>query len=712
MRILSKKTALLSAVLLITGLLTGCGSNSKKDGTLTLKSSPFPEIQGRSDIAAELKIGGKTCSLTIDPDTTLLSGQCSDLSLGTLSYTLDYRHTPSGAVVARADGTITIAAGGNAVIDIPPLEKKLGLDDDEDGFTNLEEVLAGTDPENPDPGASLVKLVVTLSGVGTGNVLYDPPGIDSPTYNKLYAKNAVVTLTAVPSTGYAFAGWGGDCTGTAPSITVTMAADKTCTAAFGVPWTLSTLDSAGTVGQYSSIALDSANKVHIAYYDATDGYLKHITDAAGSWGLPELVDPSGDVGRNASIAVDSTDRVHIAYYDATNRDLKYATNAGGSWIETTVDSSGDAGQYTSIALDATNKVHIGYYDVSNTALKYAACSTNCTVTSSWAVLQVDNSSDVGQFASLAVDTTGKRYIGYYDATNGDLKYAESISPVNLFFDDFESGIGQWTADPPWGLTTSSFHSGSNSATDSPIGNYANSVAVSLTMTVTITGLAELSFWHKYSTAALLDQARVDISTDGGTTWPILHSSYSGQSPDWTPVSIDLSSYIDQPVLIRFILITDESSNYDGWYIDDVAITENHAAATVDTAGDVGQYASIALDSMNKVHMSYYDATNRDLKYATNATGSWTTTTIDNGGDVGRDSSIALDSNNKIYIAYYDATNGDLKYTTNATGSWVAYTIDSAGDVGRYASIAVDSNSNVHIAYYDATNKDLKYAASQ
>jgi hypothetical protein len=722
MRILSKKNALLYAAILIAGLLTGCGSNSKKDGTLILKSSRFGAIQGRSDIAAELKIGGKTCSLTIDPATTLLSGQCPDLSLGTLSYRLDYYQLTSsgrGAVVAQAGGTITIVAGGNAVIVIPPLDTS--LDDDNDGYTNLNEVLAGTDPENPDPGASLVKLVVTLSGAGTGTVLYAPPGIDSLLYNKLYTKDILggVTLTAVPDTGYAFAGWGGDCTGAASPFILTMDADKACTATFNVPWTLSTLDSAGTVGQYASIALDSANKVHIAYYDATDGYLKHITDAAGSWGLPEPVDTNGDVGRNASIAVDSSDQVHIAYYDATNGDLKYATNASGLWMPTTVDSSGDVGQHTSIAFEGANKVHIGYYDVSNTALKYAACSTSCTVTSNWATLLVDNSSDVGQFASLVVDGTGTRHIGYYDASNGDLKYAESIPPANakLFSDDFESGLDplKWTADPPWGLTTSSFHSSSNSATDSPIGNYANNAGVSLTMTapVTITGLAELSFWHKYSTEPNADFARVDISTDVGTNWSILHL-YSGLSPDWpnwTPVSIDLSRYIDQSVLIRFILLTDFSSNFDGWYIDDVAVTENYSASTVDTAGDVGQYASIALDSMNKVHMSYYDATNHDLKYATNITGSWVTATIDSGGDVGMDSSIAVDSNNNVHITYYDATNGNLKYATNATGSWIAYVIDSAGDVGQYTSIAVDSNGKVHIAYYDATNKDLKYAAS-
>jgi len=129
-------------------------------------------------------------------------------------------------------------------------------------------------------------------------------------------------------------------------------------------------------------------------------------------------------------------------------------------------------------------------------------------------------------------------------------------------------------------------------------------------------------------------------------------------------------------------------------------------------GDVGEYSSIATDSNNKVHISYYDNTNYDLKYATNASGSWETYTIDSEGDVGWYTSIAIDSNNKVHISYHDYTNYDLKYATNASGSWETYTIDSEGDVGWWnTSIAIDSNNKVHISYHDNTSYDLKYATN-
>lgn len=62
------------------------------------------------------------------------------------------------------------------------------------------------------------------------------------------------------------------------------------------------------------------------------------------------------------------------------------------------------------------------------------------------------------------------------------------------------------------------------------------------------------------------------------------------------------------------------------------------------------------------HISYYDSTNKDLKYATKnpATSAWTLTTVDSGGDVGQHSSLdvddvhlAFDGSVVIHISYYD-----------------------------------------------------------
>lgn len=139
-------------------------------------------------------------------------------------------------------------------------------------------------------------------------------------------------------------------------------------------------------------------------------------------------------------------------------------------------------------------------------------------------------------------------------------------------------------------------------------------------------------------------------------------------------------------------------------------SNNWQITIVDKSSMVGGYISSCIDSNNRLHVSYYDYSNGNLKYATNESGDWNTYTIDSTGDVGQYTSIAVDSNNKIHISYFDYTNLSLKYTTNESGDWIIYTIDdkSSGVVGTYSSITIDNNNKAHISYYDHSGY-LKYA---
>ena len=137
----------------------------------------------------------------------------------------------------------------------------------------------------------------------------------------------------------------------------------------------------------------------------------------------------------------------------------------------------------------------------------------------------------------------------------------------------------------------------------------------------------------------------------------------------------------------------------------VTSTIDHAYQSV-----LGWYTSIAVDSEDKIHISYFNNTlgGYDLKYATDASGSWVTEVLDSAGVVGKYTSLAIDSNDNMHICYYDETNTALKYATDASGSWSYETIDDDGAVGWETSMAVDSDDSLHISYYDATNGDLKY----
>ena len=151
-------------------------------------------------------------------------------------------------------------------------------------------------------------------------------------------------------------------------------------------------------------------------------------------------------------------------------------------------------------------------------------------------------------------------------------------------------------------------------------------------------------------------------------------------------------------------------------VSDSIVMENILTlATIDTStttGNVGSYSDVAVDSKGKIHISYvhevfdwvYGDFVYDVKYATNAGGTWTIAVIDSGILAPGFTSIALDSSDHVHISYphWDATTGDktVQYTTNAGGSWVSTPVTSIalGRGGDSAAIAVDSNDHAHICY--------------
>jgi uncharacterized repeat protein (TIGR02543 family) len=96
-----------------------------------------------------------------------------------------------------------------------------GTDDpDNDGVSNHDEYLDGTDPT--DPTSVFPRLTVSASG---GHVSASP---FVPKYSYLQP----VRLTAIPAPGFTFTGWGGDLSGTANPMVLNMNRSKSVTAMF------------------------------------------------------------------------------------------------------------------------------------------------------------------------------------------------------------------------------------------------------------------------------------------------------------------------------------------------------------------------------------------------------------------------------------------------------------------------------------------------
>jgi uncharacterized repeat protein (TIGR02543 family) len=107
---------------------------------------------------------------------------------------------------------------------------------------------------------------LTVNTVGQGSVTLNPPG-------GVYNDGTVVTLTAVPSSGWQFDNWSGDLSGSANPTTITMNANKTVTANF------SEVGVTGTVGYTTvfSLSTTTASRRAQPFTMPENGYINSVT---------------------------------------------------------------------------------------------------------------------------------------------------------------------------------------------------------------------------------------------------------------------------------------------------------------------------------------------------------------------------------------------------------------------------------------------------
>ena len=163
---------------------------------------------------------------------------------------------------------------------------------------------------------------------------------------------------------------------------------------------------------------------------------------------------------------------------------------------------------------------------------------------------------------------------------GELHY--NISRSASFYDDVEEGVGEWTTtalngtSDLWHITSSDYNSASHAwwcaaetDGDYDFGRISNGlISPSFELTG---GSPSLHFWEIYETEPDYDSCMVQISSNGGMSWSTLRSGATGNSSGWVETKIDLTSYVNQAIQLRFHFETGDDiiNNYTGWKIDDI-----------------------------------------------------------------------------------------------------------------------------------------------
>ncbi len=145
---------------------------------------------------------------------------------------------------------------------------------------------------------------------------------------------------------------------------------------------------------------------------------------------------------------------------------------------------------------------------------------------------------------------------------------------------------------------------------------------------------------------------------------------------------------------------DERGLYLGSGSGEAVLTE-----PVDVGLETGTYlraSDIALDAAGHLHLAYCHPD--EVRYATNASGSWAIQVVD-PTPCHDQVSISLDDAGHVHVAHIPLGDGEIRYATDSSGSFSAESLPIGTTEATFATVAATA-AGAHVAYRDESARAL------
>ncbi len=401
----------------------------------------------------------------------------------------------------------------------------------------------------------------------------------------------------------------------------------------------------GTMNGGQNLTIIGSGFLNMATNNIVNDGLTH------SWSTSVADSIQGGYGANA-VGVTSNGDVHIVYFNYDTRQLKHAVYDGQSWSRSVIStaSAGSQYRYVELQIDSNDQLHVAHW-VTGDILNYRVYDG-----SSWTLNYTTSNAD-SYGVSLALNSLNHAHIAF--STPGYV-----CSGLNLAY--YNSSISGFTKINPDSTSTSTYN-----------GCYP-SVGIDSNDAVHITYRDHSNSRHNY------------ITNESGS-WDKYQLSNTNSPGYYTDLAVESNDDI-------FII----QRNSNGIRYAEGAPGGTWSQGSV--YSNSGEENSLILDANDNPHLIHWHTGSDDLMYSKRSTsGSWTTVTVDGGADdTGRRNSVTVDHNHQIHVAYADVGNKQLKYATVATGLVNDYTIDvQFGSYGT-ATATVLSDTQMYVTTPAAT----------